>query len=145
MYWVTSSAFYILIALSKRVIQGLLENSQGGFTTVPHMTSSPLRELQEWLLSLQHQNTCMLQLLFFLSLDDCMALLAFYLSKEEKKRSGSQSVYLNLLQVLKLKAKYVFKIIYFYKGEQESASALILFLQFQGFEFKLFIQPPCLD
>lgn len=81
---------------------------------------------------------------FFLSLVDCMALLVFYLSKEEKKRSGSQSVYLNLLQVLKLKAKYVFKIIYFYKGEQESASALILFLQFQGFEFKLFILSPCL-
>lgn len=66
-------------------------------------------------------------------------------SKEEKERSMSQLVYLNLLQALQFKAKYVFKIIYSCKGEQESASALILFLQFQGFEFKLFILPPCLD
>lgn len=47
MYWVTSSAFHILITLSKRVIQGLLENSQGGLTEVPNMTSSLFRKLQD--------------------------------------------------------------------------------------------------
>ena len=61
--------------------------------------------------------------------------------KEEKERSMSQPVYLNLLQALKFKPKYIFKRMYFCKGEWEPADALILFLQFQGFDFKLFILP----
>lgn len=110
MYWVTSSAFHILIALWKRVIQGLLENSQGGLTEVPNMTSSPLRELQDWLLSLHHWNTCILHLFFFSPISGwlhghCLCSIS---PKEEKERSVSQSVYLNLLQALKFKPKYIF-------------------------------------
>lgn len=87
----------------------------------------------------------MLHLLF-----SCLWMIAWHClcsisTKKEKERSVSQSVYLNLLQALKFKEKYIFKVIYFCKGERESASALILFLQFQGFEFKLLILPPCLD
>lgn len=61
--------------------------------------------------------------------------------KEEKERSVSQSVYLNLLQALKFKPKCIFNWIYFFKGEWEPACALILFLLFQVFDFKLFILP----
>lgn len=93
MHWMTSSAFHILIALSKRVTQGLLENSQGGLTKVPNMTSSLLRELQDRLLSSHYWNTCnsysspfFFYFFFSVSLGDCMdtACVLFHLRKKRK-------------------------------------------------------------
>lgn len=129
MHWMTSSAFHILIALSKRVTQGLLENSQGGLTKVPNMTSSLLRELQDRLLSSHYWNTCnsYSSPFFFLFFFFCISgwlhghCLCSISPKEEKERSVSQSVYLNLLQALKFKPKYILNWIYFFQGSMRTS------------------------
>lgn len=147
MYWVTSSAFLYFNCFVKKSNSGSFRKFPGWFhhsSTYDLFSSQRIARMTFIILTAPKHLYASPP--FFMSLDDCTGIACILFRPRRKRKGQCLNLYTStFLQALKFKANYVSKIIYFCKGERESASALILFLQFQGFEFRLFILPPCLD